>query len=110
MGSEFQIHRAAVDLAKGYSQAQKAVTAFVKEKDDRASQHIDRALKDFSAAGDHLALAVDDTYAEAGKEIDHGNSELKKSLHLYADGKDDKADDHFDRAMKHYDKALDLIH
>ena len=109
MGIEFQMHRAAVDIAKGFRQIQKASSAFDKGKADSGLNHLDKALIDFGTAVDHFAKAENQAYDKAGNEIDKGNKELEKSIAAYGKGNDKQAESHFGHALKHFDKALDLI-
>ena len=109
MGIDFQVHRAAVDAAKGYRQFQKADNLLDKEKFDAAARHLNKGLEEFSAAFDHLVKAEEDAYAEAGQEIDKGNKELRKAIDDYADGKFDRAQSHYGKALDSYDLALDML-
>ncbi len=109
MGLDYQLHRVAVDMAKGYRQIQKAEAALSKDKIDSGVGHLNAAYNDFDAALEHAAKADDDAYAKAGKEIDKGNSELQKSIDAYDNGHDTRAASHYESAVESYDNALDLI-
>jgi len=109
MGLDYQLHRVAVDAAKGYSQLQKASNAFSKGKVDSGGNHLNKAYNDFSAAMEHAVKAEEDAYVKAGKEIDKGNAELQKSIDAYAEGHDGRAESHYESAVESYDVALELI-
>ena len=109
MGLDYQLHRVAVDVAKGFSQLQKASNAFSKGKVDSGSNHLNTAYNDFDAAMEHAVKAEEDAYVKAGKEIDKGNTELQKSIDAYAEGHDAKAESHYESAVESYDRALELI-
>ena len=109
MGTNLQIHRASVDIAKGYRQFQKASSKLAKDKVDSAVDHFDKGLNCFASAGAHLVKAEEDAYADAGNEIDKGNKQLQEAIDALNDGHTDRAESHYDKAMDSYDKALDLI-
>ena len=109
MGIEFQMHRASVNLAKGFREFQKADSALSSDNVDRAVKHFNKGLDRFSTALDHIAKAEDDAYSKAGKEIDNGNQELRKGIDAYAGGNVDSAEKHYEKALGSYDAALDLI-
>ena len=109
MGIDYQIHRASVDTSKGFRQFQKADKELYKDNVDSAVSHLKKGLNYFATAVDHLAKAEEDAYNKAGKEIDQGNQELRKSIDEYASGNLDSAQSHYDKALAKYDDALDLI-
>ena len=109
MGIDYQMHRASVNIAKGFRQFQKADNMLAKGNVDSAVKHFDKGLKCCVTAEDHFLKAEDDAYSKAGKEIDKGNKELKKSIDEYAQGNIDSAGRHYASAMNKYDEALDLI-
>ena len=109
MGINFQLHRASVNLAKGFRQFQKADAAYYNEEFDRSVKYLNKGLDDFATAVDHMENAEDDAYKKAGGEIQKGNSELKKYVDACSKGHFDRADNDYERAMDSYDKALDLI-
>lgn len=109
MGIDFQIHRASVDISKGFRQFQKADKSLTNDHVESAVNHLDKGLNLFATAMDHLAKAEDDAYAKAGNEIDKGNRELQKSIGEYSEGNIDSAGKHYARALDNYDDALDLI-
>jgi len=109
MGIDYQLHRAAVDIAKGYQQFQKADSALTKDKVDSAISHRNKGLDLFATAQDHLIQAEDDACTKAGNEIDQGNKQLQESMDDYAKGNVDSGARHYDKAMDNYDSALNLI-
>ena len=109
MGIDFQLHRASVDIAKGFRQFQKADTARYKDNVDSEVSHLSKGLNCFASAHDHLIKAEDDAYNKAGNEIDKGNKELQESIDDYANGHADRGASHYAKAMDSYDSALDLI-
>jgi exonuclease VII small subunit len=109
MGIDFQIHRASVDISKGYRQFQKADSAVYKDNLDSAVSHLNKGLNCFASAQDHLVKAEDDAYNKAGNEIDKGNKQLQESINEYADGHADRGASHYEKAMESYDSALDII-
>jgi tetratricopeptide (TPR) repeat protein len=109
MGIDFQLHRASVDIAKGFRQFQKADSALSKDNIDSTVRHLNKGLEYFARAQDHVEKAEDEAYSKAGAEIDKGNKELKKSIDAYADGNTDRALSQYENAMDNYDKALELI-
>ncbi|TDG12431.1 hypothetical protein E2F43_12540 [Seongchinamella unica] len=109
MGTDFQLHRAAVNAAKGIREFQRADDAFVKDKGDAAVRHLNKGLDKFAAALGHLEKSADDAYAKAAKEIDQGNGQLEKCIKAWADGKDSAAESHYEDALVKYDEALDLL-
>jgi tetratricopeptide (TPR) repeat protein len=109
MGMNFQVHRAAVNAAKGIRQFQKADQALTNDNVDSAVNHLNKGLDDFASALDHLANAEDDAYAKAGGEIDKGNQELRKTIDALGAGNVDSAQSHYDKALEKYDEALDLL-
>ena len=109
MGIDFQLHRASVDMSKGFRQFQKADNEFYKDNMDSAVRHLDKGLDRFASALNHLANAEDDAYSKAGSEIDKGNNQMRKALDEYADGNVDSANKHYGKAVEYYDDALDLI-
>ena len=109
MGLDYQLHRVSVDVAKGYRQMNKAVTAFSQDKMDSGVNHRNNALNDFGAAMEHAAKAEDDAYTKAGSELDKGNAELKKSVREYADGHNESGQRHYESAAECYDRALNLM-
>ncbi|MBT8440200.1 MAG: hypothetical protein KJO91_10775 [Gammaproteobacteria bacterium] len=109
MGIDFQLHRASVDIAKGFRQFQKADSALSNDNIDSAVKHLNKGLDCFATAQEHVVKAEDDAYNKAGEEIDKGNKELQKSIDAYADGNADRAISQYESAMDSYDKALDLI-
>ena len=109
MGIDFQLHRASVDVSKGYRQFQKADSARYKGNLDSTASHLDKGLNCFASAQDHLFKAEDDACKKAGNEIDKGNKELQESINAYADGNPDRAVSHYDKALESYDAALDII-
>jgi tetratricopeptide (TPR) repeat protein len=109
MGIDYQIHRAAANAAKGVRQFQKADKALTNDKVDSAVNHLNKGLKDFALALDHLANAEDDAYTKAGNEIDKGNQQLSKSIDEFSAGNLESAQSHYDKALEKYDQALDLL-
>jgi len=109
MGVNYQLDRVAANVTKGYRQLEKAANAMTKGKTDSAVSHYNEGLSYFDTAMDHLVKADDDASKKAGKDIDSGNKELKKSIDSYANGHPDIAANHYDKAMTSYDSALDLI-
>lgn len=109
MGMNFQVYRAAVNAAKGIRQFQKADEAIAREKVDSAVRHLNKGLDDFASSLDHLEKAENDAFAQAAKEIDQGNEQLKKAIEAYADGNDDRAASHYEKALDRYDDALDIL-
>lgn len=109
MGIDFQLHRASVDIAKGFRQFQKADSALSKDNIDSAVRHLNKGLDCFATAQEHVEKAEDDAYTKAGEEIDKGNKELQKSIDAYVDGNADRAISQYESAMDSYDKALELI-
>lgn len=109
MGINFQVYRAAVNIAKGVRQFQKADKAIGKENVDSAARHLDKGMNDFAAALSHLEQAEEDAYVKAAKEIEQGNEQLKKALDAYADGNDKGAESHYEKALEKYDAALELL-
>ena len=59
MGIDFQLHRASVDISKGYRQFQKADSARSKDKLDSAASNLEKGLNYFASAQDHLLKAED---------------------------------------------------
>jgi hypothetical protein len=106
---DYQVHRTAVDLAKGYRQLEKAAKAADKGNDDSVARHLGDALNDYSAAVDHAAKAVDDACNKAGTLIGKGNAQLQKAIDSYSNGHPDVAEGHYDSAVSDYSAALDLI-
>ena len=109
MGIDYQLHRVAVDIAKGFRQFQKADKEFNKGNADSALRYLNKGQDLFAIAGDHAIKAEDDAYNKAGNEIDKGNKQMQKSIDEYANGNVDSADNHYVSAMDDYDNALDLI-
>ena len=109
MGVNFQVYRAAVNVAKGVRQFQKADKAIGKDNVDSAVSHLDKGMNDFASAMGHLEQAEDDAYAKAAKEIDQGNEQLKKAIDAYGNGNDKSAESHYEKALEKYDAALDLL-
>jgi hypothetical protein len=109
MGINFQMHRASVNIAKGFRQFQKADNELAKSNYGSAVKHFDKGLNCFVLAEDHLGKAEDDAYSKAGKEVDKGNKELKKSMDEYDKGNVDSAGRHYASAINSYDEALNLI-
>ncbi len=109
MGANFQIHRASVDMARGFRQFQKADDYFIKDNEESAEKHLSRGLDLFQKSFQHLSNAADDLCIKAGNEIDKGNNELQKSIDDYSDGNDDSAVNHYVKALDHYDQALDYF-
>ena len=109
MGIDMQLHRASVDVAKGFRQFQRADNDVYKNNVDSAVRHLNKGLDCFNSALDHVAKADDDAYSKAGKDIDRGNKDLQKSIDAYADGNVDSAGNHYQKALGSYDAALDLI-
>lgn len=109
MGVEFQMHRASVDISKGFREFQKADSELYNDKVDAAVRHLNKGLNFFTSALDHAAKADDDAYNKAGNEIDKGNKELQEAITAYADGHADSAANHYQKALGSYDAALDLI-
>ena len=70
MGVEFQLHRGSVHLARGFNQIQKAGDSLADDKYDRATSHLDKALKEFGEASNNFTNAENDAYAKAGTQID----------------------------------------
>lgn len=106
---DYHLHRASVDIAKGFRQFQKADAAYNKDDIDRSVKDLNKGLDYFSTAGDHIAKAEDDAYNKAGDEIAKGNADLKKCIDAYANGNVDSAQNDYDNALDNYDKALNLI-
>ena len=106
---DYELHRASVDMAKAYRQAQMADNAFYNGNDEAAVKHLSRGLDLYQAALEHLSKAEDNAYQAAGDEIDKGNNQMQKSLDEYDSGNTESAEEHYDKALKHYDKALDLL-
>ena len=106
---DYNLHRATVDIAKGFRNLQKADTAFNKDNIARSANDLSICLDYFATAADHIAKAEDDAYNEAGDKINDGNKELKKCIDACANGDVDKAQRDYDSAMNQYDKALDII-
>jgi len=109
MGLDFQLHRASVDVAKGFRQFEKAGHELSKDNVDSGLRHLQKGLGCFSHARDHLASAEGDAYNKAGKEISAGSTELQKSIDAWSAGNADSAKSHYDNAIAKYDQALDLI-
>ena len=109
MGLAHQMHRASVTIATGFRQCQQADDKLATGNVDSAVKHVDKGLKCCVTAEDHFMKAEDDAYSKAGKEIDKGNKELKKSIDDYGQGNVDSAGRHYASAMNSYDDALDLI-
>ncbi len=109
MGVNHQLHVTAVKAAKGIRQFQLADRARDKDKTDRAVHHLDRGLKDFGKALDHLADAADDALADLSSEIAAGNDQMQKCLDSIDGGDMDRASKHYDKALSHYDMALDML-
>ncbi len=109
MGENFQVHRAAVNAAKGIRQFQKADHEIAKDKADSAVRHFDKGLKFLGTALDHIEKAADDAYDTAARELSKGNAEVKKSLDAYDKDDMDGAAKHYDKALEHYDAALDEL-
>jgi len=109
MGIEFQMHRAAVDIAEGLRQVQKADAEFSRDNIDSTVKHYNKGLDYFTTAMDHVVKAEDDAYAKAGEEIDKGNKEMNESIDSFAKGHTDSAQNYYLKAMDNYDRALDLI-
>lgn len=109
MGMEIQLHRASVDVAKGYRQFEKAGNQLSKDNVDSGVRHLQKGLDCFSHARDHLANAEGDAYNKAGKEISEGSTELQKSIEAWGAGNAGSAQSHYDNAIAKYDQALDLI-
>ena len=106
---DYNVHRASVDMAKGFRQIGKGMDSWSDGNPDRAADHLAKALNDFAVAIDHVAKAANDSRADAGRDLDKGNAELQKCLDALADGKADAAKRHYGDAVKSYDKALDAI-
>lgn len=109
MGTEHQLHRVSVNVAKGFRQFQKADSARSKGNADSAARHLNEGLSYFDTAADHLLKAEDDADKKAGNALDAANKELKKSIDSYAAGNLDEAASQYDKAMSSYDGALDLM-
>ena len=109
MGIDFQLHRASVDIAKGFRQFQKADSELSNDNIDSAVRHLNKGLDCFATAQEHVDKAEDDAYNKAGKEIDEGNKELQKSIASYTEGNADRAISQYASAMDSYDRALELI-
>ena len=109
MGMNFQIHRASVDVAKGFRQFQKADSRLSNDNLDSAVSHLNKGLNYFATAQDHLVQAEEDAYNKAGDDIDKGNKQLQESIDAYANGHVDSATSHYQKALESYDAALDLI-
>jgi tetratricopeptide (TPR) repeat protein len=109
MGVEFQLHRGSVHLARGFNQIQKAGDSLADDKYDRATSHLDKALKEFGEASNNFTNAENDAYAKAGTQIDGGHDQLAKSVKDYTDGNYDSAQKHLNKALENYDKALDMV-
>ena len=107
--TDFQLHRAAVNMAKAFRQFQKADNAFVNGQDDAAVKHLSKGMDHFEMALEHYEKAEEDAYEKAGREIDRGNEELQKSIDEYALGNEDSASKHYAKALDYFDRALDLI-
>lgn len=109
MGIDYQMHRASVDIAKGFRQFQKADKALSKDNIDVTVTHLGKGFDYFATAQDHLLKAEDDAYNRAGKEIDKGSKELQKSIDAYGEGNLDGAKNHYEKAIDSYDEALDTL-
>lgn len=109
MGIDYQVHRASVDISKGFRQFQKADNKLVDGNVDSAVNHLDKGLNLFGTAMDHLAKAEEDAYNKAGGEIDKGNKDLRKSIDEYSNGDVDSAAKHYASALDKYDEALELL-
>ena len=109
MGINYQRHRVAVVIAKGFRQLQKADAAFNKGNVDSSVNHMNKGMNLFYMAEDHAAKAEYDAYNRVGKEINKGNDELNKCFNAYANGNDGSAENHYASAMDDYDRALNLI-
>ena len=107
--TDYQVHRASVNMAKAYRQFQKADNAFAKNNNNSAVTHLSKGYDHFDMAMDHLAKAEDIVYNQASDEIDKGNKELQKSIDAYNNGDFDSADKYYSKALDHYDKATDLL-
>ena len=109
MGENYQVYRAAVNVAKGIRQFQKADNLIDKAKVDAAVRHFDKGLNSLAIALDHLEKTEDDAYDTAAKELAKGNTEVQRCMDAY--GKDDKdgAAKHYEKALEHYDSALDEL-
>ena len=106
---DYNVHRASVDIAKGFREFQKADTAFNKDHLERTANDLRKGLNYFVTAAEHIASAEGDAYNQAGDEIDKGNKDLKKCIDACSNGDVDRAQSDYDSAMTNYDKALDLI-
>ena len=105
----YHLHRASVDIAKGFRQFQKADAVFDMDEIDRSVKYLNKGLDYFATAGDHIAKAEDDANNEAGGKIEKGNKELEKCIDAYTKGDVDRAQNDYESALDNYDKALDLI-
>jgi hemerythrin-like domain-containing protein len=109
MGETFQIYRAAVNVAKGIRQFQKADDQVDKDNVDSAVRHFDKGLGFLATALDHLGKAADDAYDTAAKELTKGNDEIQKSIDAYNDDNLDRAAKHYEKALEHYDAVLEEL-
>lgn len=109
MGINYQVHRAAVNAAKGIRQFQKADKEIDRDHVDSAVRHYDKGLAFFGTALDHVEKAEDDAYKSAASDIDEGNAELQKCIDAYGNGNGESASKHYDKALDHYDRALDTL-
>jgi tetratricopeptide (TPR) repeat protein len=109
MGENFQVWRAAVNVAKGIRQFQEADNEIDKDNLNSAVRHLGTGLNRFTTALDHLEKAEDDAAHAAAKELTKGNDEVRKCVDAY--GKDDPngASKHYEKALEHYDSVLDKL-
>lgn len=107
--TDYQVHRASVNMSKAFRQFQKADNSMVNNDQNAAVNHLSNGLDLFDKAMEHLSKAEDLVYQQAGEEIDKGNDQLQKSIDAYNGGDYDAANDHYSKALQHYDKALEIL-